>query len=217
MRVSSKKIKKISKDLDYKADLIQQLNAISMLNEESLRVLYYLGSKSKTILEFGPYIGGSTIAIAKGNKFSIFKKFLFNTIELGGANVEHAHLPSHNILEDLNTNLSKFQVAGKVNIIQGLSANWNSVQMCESLLNGRKFDMVLMDSDGFIEENIAAYKKFFKKEVYLILDDFERVENEDPFSKANNVNKWVQTNLKNGRLTEHAILKWSTWFGKYRK
>jgi cephalosporin hydroxylase len=217
MRVSQKKILKISKDLGYQTDLIHHLNDISMLNEETLRVLHYLGSKSKTILEFGPYIGGSTIAIAKGNKYSVFKKFLFNTIELGGTNAQHAHLPSQDILQDLNKNLSKYKVGDKVNIIKGWSLDLNSIQMCESLLNGRKVDMVLMDSDGFIEENITAYKKFFKNEVYLILDDFERVENEDPFSKASNVNKWVKTNLLNGKLTEHAVLKWSTWFGKYRK
>jgi predicted O-methyltransferase YrrM len=216
-----KKLKKIAGDERYQSLLIQELDSISMLNKESLRLLHYLGSKKLTVLEIGPYIGGSAIAIAKngGRGRRNFPKphdFLLVTIEMGGA-YDHDQLPSANIIADLIQNLKKFGVEKRVEIIQGQSLDPKQIQACEKLLNGRKFDMVVIDSDGFVLENIEAYKRFFHKKVILVLDDYVAVGTQDWAKKAIGVNSWIMDNLENKKLTELLVLKWCTWFGIYRK
>jgi hypothetical protein len=71
VRCLSKTIKEVAKNEDYQSELINQLNAISMLNKESLRALHYLGSKSQNVLELGSYVGGSSIAIASGGGINL--------------------------------------------------------------------------------------------------------------------------------------------------
>ena len=215
-----KKMKKIAGDEQYQSLLIQELDSISMLNKESLRLLHYLGSKKLTVLEIGPYIGGSAIAIAKnGGERRNFPKthdFLLVTIEMGGA-YDHDQLPSANIIGDLIQNLKKFGVEKRVEIIQGQSLDPKQIRACEKLLNGRKFDMVVIDSDGFVLENIEAYKRFFHKQVILVLDDYVAVGTQDWAKKAIGVNSWIMNNLEKKKLTELLVLKWCTWFGIYRK
>jgi hypothetical protein len=137
-------------------------------------------------------------------------------IDSGGSYDTHPQIPSLNIIEDLNQNLKQFKVEHKVKIIQGLSTDPYVLDKCEQLLNGQKFDMIFIDSDGLVGRDIEVFEKFFHKVVYLILDDYEQIGG-DPYGKSETVKEWVMTNINNKKLKEIAVLEWATWFGIYRK
>src|SRR4051812_2600822 len=89
----------------YRAD-IDRIKAISMLSPD---VLFYLGLFASIvpgrILEIGPYVGGSTVALASGHGAG---RLPIISIEVGGSYETHPHLPSADILGDLRRNLQEF-------------------------------------------------------------------------------------------------------------
>jgi hypothetical protein len=93
---------------------VKRARAISMLGEPALALLQQLAIRSEgPIIELGPYIGGSTIAMATGCRHRLV------TVELGGPNPRDDHLASENIIADLQRNLRDAGLADKVNIVEG--------------------------------------------------------------------------------------------------
>jgi hypothetical protein len=73
-----------------------------MLAEDALLELARLASKCDgPVIELGPYIGGSTCALAAAENTRVI------TVELGGANREHAQLPTDDTIADLEANLAR--------------------------------------------------------------------------------------------------------------
>src|SRR5215212_1177036 len=77
---------------------------ISMVCIEGLMALRYLASKTEgKILEIGPYIGGTTVAMCLG--LADAKPGSIITVEAGGAHPDKAGLPSTDIIADLRQTL----------------------------------------------------------------------------------------------------------------
>lgn len=104
---------------------IEKVKSISMLAPD---VLFYIGLLACVlrgrIIEIGPYIGGSTVALASGSGTAHPPVI---TIEAGGSYETHPDLPSSDILGDLRINLENFEVVDRVNIIEGFAKRHSSV------------------------------------------------------------------------------------------
>jgi predicted O-methyltransferase YrrM len=92
--------------------------AASMLHLDVLLLIHHFAKfGAGTILEIGPYIGGSTIAAAIGARESGKPKKIIS-IETGGR-LKHFRIPSRNIFKDLKKNLARFGVLESVTLING--------------------------------------------------------------------------------------------------
>ena len=101
----------------YFRDLNQRL---SMLHPDVLALLYHYGAcASGQILELGPYVGGSTISLARGVKDA--KVRLESPRSKRVADTEHPTFSTTDIVESLRTNLKNYGVADKVDLIVGHS------------------------------------------------------------------------------------------------
>jgi predicted O-methyltransferase YrrM len=104
--------------MQYRSDEVRHRlekvgRAASMLHMDVLLLIYHFARFGwGTILEIGPYVGGSTIAAAFGAHESETQKKII-TIEAGGS-VKHFRLASRNIMKDLKKNLAAFGVAEDV-------------------------------------------------------------------------------------------------------
>src|SRR5262245_27853001 len=79
--------------------IVSHAARVSMLGQEALVQLERLASLCQgPIVEIGPYIGGSTLAIASGARSKVV------TVEIGGSNPDHPTIPSANIVADLRSN-----------------------------------------------------------------------------------------------------------------
>ena len=101
--------------------LFRELNErISMLHPDVLALLYHYGAYAEgQILELGPYIGGSTIALARGG-VDIGNSVRITSVELGQDYRHPTHVTT-DIVESLRTNLKNYGVDARVNLIVGHS------------------------------------------------------------------------------------------------
>ena len=76
---------------------------ISMLHFETLYLLRSLAARTKdAIVEVGPYIGGSTIALGRGIQIGGGGPLI--SVEMGGSYPSHA-VPTNDIIADLKSNI----------------------------------------------------------------------------------------------------------------
>lgn len=189
--------------------VIEKLNNFSMLHPETLRILWEFSALSSgPILELGPYMGGSTIAmaLASGNKPVI-------TIEKGGS-YNHPQLPSQDIIADLKQNLALYGVDKKVSVIEGHNDAQATIDAVRSELKGKKAGLVFMDSDGRLDRDFPVYRQFLTDDAFVVFDDYET---EAAAEKSALVRPFVQNGIKEGYLTEFGIYPWGTWVGRYKE
>lgn len=189
--------------------VIEKLNNFSMLHPETLRILWEFSALSSgPILELGPYMGGSTIAmaLASGNKRVV-------TIERGGAYLTHPHLPTSDIVADLKQNLALYGVDKKVSVIEGSNEAPTTIEAVRSELKGQKAGLVFMDSDGQLQRDFPTYRQFITEDAFVVFDDYE---SEAAADKAMLVRPFVQKGIKEGYLIEFGVYKWGTWVGQFR-
>lgn len=76
--------------------LLHRLKQISMLSLQVLAILRFLARVAKgRVLEIGPYVGGSTVALCTGAANANAERVI--SIEVGGRYEEHPHVPSRDI------------------------------------------------------------------------------------------------------------------------
>src|SRR5215813_1885869 len=119
----------------------------SMLHPDVLVLLYYLARHVQgDILEIGPYIGGSTIAAAKGARDARQSKTIV-TIE-HGVPMPNTKLRSGNTIEDLKRNLARNGVADLVHLIVGEASAQGTVESVRHHLGPQKVGLFIIDADG---------------------------------------------------------------------
>lgn len=188
-------------------ELIAAINLKSMLHASTLTLLHHLAGKVRgAILEIGPYTGGSTIAMATAIRDGI----PLITIEMGGSYEQHPHLPSLDILADLDANLREFGVRERVTIINGISSVPATVSAVERHLAGRQIDLFFVDADGQVARDFAVYRRFLAKRAIIALDDFETSDAKEEPTRA-----FVAEALSSGLVRELGVFPWGTWFGEY--
>ena len=156
-------------DLWSNRKVIEDCNKFSMLHPETLALLSHFSEKcTGAILEIGPYLGGSTVAIGVP-RISDEKKII--TIEMGGS-YDHPQLPTSDILSDLKSNLSEYGLLSKVQILEGYSNESHIIEQVENLLGSEKIDLIFIDADGNVERDLASYGHLLSDECIAIIDDF---------------------------------------------
>jgi predicted O-methyltransferase YrrM len=191
-------------------ELINEIKSFSMLHHQALRILWELAARSNgPIIELGPYIGGSTVAMALARKEKPTKII---TVEKGGDYLTHASLPSENILGDLQSNLERFAVADKVTIVEGHNNDPKTLDWVSGLLAGEKAPVIFIDSDGRVDRDFPLYRPFLADGAFVVLDDYESKEAPE---KSGVVRPFVENGIRECFFLNLGVYKWGTWVGRY--
>jgi predicted O-methyltransferase YrrM len=186
---------------------LRDIKAISMLSEDVLAKLVECAAQSRAgILEIGPYIGGSTVALAMGNQGRVPHV----AIEMGGAYLEHPTLPSADILVDVDANLRRFGVRDRVTIVPG-SSHEPSVRR-DALALAPQIDLLFVDADGHLPGIVAGFGASLADDCILVFDDYTAP---GAPTKEALVREAVARWIRRGAIEEYAIID-STWFGVIR-
>jgi predicted O-methyltransferase YrrM len=189
------------------AEIVRRAREVSMLHPETLAALHLLAARTQgAVLEIGPYIGGSTIAIASATRGRV----PFVTIEHGGAH-DHPTLPTRDTVADLKKNLDRAGLADAVQILVGISRAPGMKARVTDALGGRLITLCMIDADGRVGLDIEAYQDLMAEDCVLVLDDYETLDEGNV--KQSLVKSWVLEAERAGRVTRLGVLPWSTWFG----
>lgn len=179
---------------------------ISMLAPPALALLQALARESEgPVLEFGPYVGGSTIAIASGARSGVV------SVEIGGANPDHAQIPTGNIVAQLNANLERAGLKDRVQVIEGHFRAASVGAQVSDALNGARAGMIFVDIDPGAELALCTYAKFIADHAFVVIDDYESTV---AVEKAAQVKAFVSAAVERGVLEEFGVFGWGTWFGR---
>lgn len=189
------------------AEVVRRAREVSMLHPETLAALNLFAAQTRgAVLEIGPYIGGSTIAIASATRGRV----PFVTIEHGGAH-DHPTLPTRDTVADLKANLERTGLSDAVRILVGISRAPGMKEQVAEALGGRKITLCVIDADGRVGLDVEAYRDLMAEDCVLVFDDYET--QDEGNVKQSLVKSWVLEAERAGRVTRLGILPWSTWFG----
>ena len=189
---------------------LREVQRFSMLGLEPLRALYRAAQLSEgPILEIGPYMGGSTIAMALGLRGGRSGRKVYS-VELGGAYLDHPTLPSPEIEADLRKNMATFGVSGAVDLFVGLSWDLSLRRRVLAGLGGEDVGLVFVDADGGLARDLSYWAPFLRPDCFLILDDYLP---EDREGKGPMIVEFVDRMVREGTFEQYDILS-STWIGR---
>jgi predicted O-methyltransferase YrrM len=184
----------------------------SMLHIDVLLLIYYFAKTTGgSILEIGSYLGGGTIAAARGVRDSGRDRSIIS-IEPGGA-CEHPRLPTKNILKDLKKNLAKRGVSDRVTVLEGFSRDKNVVAAVNERLTPGSVDLLIIDADGDIKGTIDLYGRLLSPDCWMVIDDYYCPA---PGSKDVVVRPQVHVLVDAGQLETLGFYGWATWVGRWR-
>lgn len=145
---------------------------LSMLHVDVMQLLWHLVRYSNdSVLEIGPYLGGSTVAMGLAMK-QRNKSEKIVTIEAGGSNPGLHFISSDNIITELDSNIKAFSCDDVVNIIEGDSRNDRVINQVTELLEKDSVTIVFHDADGRVDLDIEAHQDCIANEFYLVVDDY---------------------------------------------
>ncbi len=189
--------------------VIRELNKISMLSPEVLLILSYLGKVVEgRILEIGPYIGGSTIALAMGNRLHDSGKIL--SIESGGEYESHPHVPSSDIICDFRKNVQTFGLQDQVCLIEGWSNEQKTIDAVVQKLAGETIGLIFIDADGGGERDLTSFANHLGDNCILVIDDY--LSSSAP-EKQTKIKTFVDKCVEADCLRPIGIFPWGTWVG----
>jgi len=193
---------------------LQKIKAFSMLHYETLFLLrHFARAADGAVIEVGPYLGGSTIALARGVEAS--GKGPLISIEVGGAHLGHS-LATADIIADLRANLSKYGVSHVAHIMEGFSTDPTIDAEVNKLLDGRGIGLLFLDADGHVERDFNLYRDRLTDHAIIVLDDYMTYGAEPAHEKTTTVKLWVDQAIQAGIVEDLGIYRWATWFGRYR-
>lgn len=177
----------------------EAVGKISMLSPAILSRIHNLAAASEgAVLEVGPYIGGSTVAIASAGHRVI-------TIEMGGAH-DNPGLPSADILGDLRRNLARFEVADRVTIVPELADQ--AYDRLPELLDA-PIGLLFIDADGHLGAHMTRLAPHLRADCALVFDDYSDELKGPP------VQRYIEAALQAGAMVEDGVQE-GTWFGRMR-
>lgn len=193
------------------ADLVAKGREIGMLHPDVLSLLYHFSLHgSGRVLEIGPFIGGSTIAIANGLARRKHAGICIS-IEKGGKQ-EHPVFGEVDILPALESNLAKYGVRERVCLIQGTSREEEVVRQVKQARAGEKFGFVFVDADGHVQADVKTYATMILPGAYLMVDDYFA---EQGCVKNDDTRKELDELEEAGRVECLGVYGWGTWVGRF--
>lgn len=185
---------------------LAEVRKISMLNVEVLQRLQDVGARgSGGVFEVGPYIGGSTIAMASGHMGR--RKHV--AIDIGIPYPDQPYLPSSDVIGDLKRNLERFGVRQHVSIYEGWSNDPAIYGPAMQELGS--IGLFFFDANGAVQEQLSICAPFLEDNCTIVLDDIT-----GDHGKAGLVMPALKRLMAKGALIEDEIID-ATWFGRLGK
>jgi predicted O-methyltransferase YrrM len=189
---------------------LQSLLKISMLHSETLYLLRSLAARTKdAIIEVGPYIGGSTIALGRGLQVGGGGPLI--SVEMGGSYPSHA-LPTNDIITDLKSNVDAYGLTSVVHIIEGFTTDAAVDAAVNRILDGRTIGLLFLDADGHVERDFDFYRDRLSRGSILVYDDY--ITEQAP-EKQTTIKTWVDQAVASGLVENLGLYRWGTWVGRY--
>lgn len=183
----------------------------SMLHLDVLLLLYHFARTGEgEILEIGPYLGGSTIAMALGVQ-AANRGINIRTVEFGGAHKKHPTLPSDDIIRDLNKNLIKRGVADTVTVLQGMSHDPAIVAEVNRLYAPGSIGLMAIDADGGVERDLKLFGHLLRDDCLLVVDDYY---GPSELQKVAPTRLNVDALVARGAVETFGTYGWGTWIGQ---
>lgn len=183
----------------------------SMLHLDVLLLLYHFARTTEgEILEIGPYLGGSTIAMGLGVQAAGRPNHIY-TVEYGGAYKEHPTLPSDDIIKDLKKNLLKRGVDQIVTVIQGMSDEKRVVTEVNHLYTPGSVGLLAIDADGGVERDLNLYGHLLRDDCLLVVDDYY---GPSDLQKVAPTRVHLDALLDRGAVETFGTYGWGTWIGR---
>lgn len=209
--------------LDEQLQKIRALNSTkSMLHPDVLVLLNELTRVTRgSVLELGAYIGGATIAIAAG----LDRNRRFMSVEIGGRH-DHPTHGSSDIFGDLLRNLADTHLDRRVKVLNADAHLPETFREVERGLAGKKIGLLIIDSDGRVDEDLGLYGNLCRRNCIIVLDDYvsrddasglEHVYSGYRPDKSRTIKQAVDALVSGGRLVEFGVYGWGTWFGRLSK
>jgi predicted O-methyltransferase YrrM len=187
----------------------------SMLHPAVLTTLEHFAASARgPIVEIGAYVGGATIALARGVRDS-GRDTPIVTIEPGGTYPHHPDLPSIDIFRDLERNLRARRLDRFVILHEGLSSDRAAVELVTSVLakHDARIGMLCIDADGEVQRDFDLYLPVCGDGCLLAVDDYSSVA---PNEKTAPTQAAVDRLLAEGRAHPLGVHGYGTWMGVYR-
>jgi predicted O-methyltransferase YrrM len=189
---------------------LQSLLKISMLHSETLYLLRSLAARTKdAIIEVGPYIGGSTIALGRGLQMGGGGPLI--AVEMGGSYPSHA-VPTNDIITDLKNNVEAYGLTSVVHIIEGFTTDAPVDAAVNRILDGKRIGLLFLDADGNVERDFEFYRDRLSRGSILIYDDY--ITEQAP-EKQTTIKAWVDEAVASGLVESLGLYRWGTWIGRY--
>jgi predicted O-methyltransferase YrrM len=181
-----------------------------MLHYETLYLLRSLAARTKdAIVEVGPYIGGSTIALGRGIQIGGGGPLI--SVEMGGSYPNHA-VPTDDIITDLKSNVEAYGLAESVHILEGFTTDAAIDAGVNRTLDGRKIGLLFLDADGNVERDFELYRARLSRGSILVYDDYL---SEQAPEKQTTIKAWVDQAVASGFVENLGLYRWGTWVGRY--
>ena len=183
----------------------------SMLHLDVLLLLYHFARTGEGgILEIGPYLGGSTIAMGLGVQ-AAGRGVQIRTVEFGGSFKDHPTLPSDDIIKDLRKNLVKRGVDGTVTVLQGMSDNPAIVAEVNRLYAPGSVGLLAIDADGGVARDLKLYGHLLRDDCVLVVDDYYGPAD---LQKVAPTRVQVDALIARGAVAAFGTYGWGTWIGR---
>jgi predicted O-methyltransferase YrrM len=184
---------------------------ISMLHPDVLALLYHLGGHADgPILELGPYVGGSTIAMARGLADAGRNQKIVS-VEKGGK-YDHPNYPTKDIVASLRANLAKHGVDSRVDLIVGHSRDSATIAQVRQFSRAAPFSCLVIDSDGEVEKDIDLYRAVLAPRAHLVVDDYY---SPGAPEKEATTRHQIDELERRGVVESFGVHGWGTWFGRF--
>lgn len=186
----------------------------SMLHPVVLATLEHLASTvDGPIVEIGAYVGGATIAMARGVR-DAGRSTPIVTIEPGGAHLTHPDLPSADIFGDLQRNLQSRGLERFVTLHRGFSSDPESMQLVQATLaaSERGIGMLCIDADGNVQRDFDLFLPLCANGCILSIDDYVASDSHDKWSATQAA---VAKLMAGGKARELGVYGYGTWMGIY--
>jgi predicted O-methyltransferase YrrM len=193
--------------------LVSVKKKLSMLHVDTLMALRHLvRTTTGAIVEIGPYVGGSTIVMARALQ-ETGRKRPFLSIEVGGANPNHWCFPTNDILADLQRNLCRYGVQDLVQIVVGWSYDPHVIAVVAAATRQTPIELLVFDANGAgLEQELERFAPYCFPGCFLVCDDY--IESDDIKLKAAHVKPALDRLVRSGSLEPIGVLPWGTWFGR---
>lgn len=183
------------------------ISARSMVRRDVLIGYTALATASRgTVLEIGPYVGGSTIALALGSRARGEKVF---SIEKGGS-LDHPVVPSEDIIADWRRNVDTFGLSQTALLVEGNYGNLVTIEEVGRILKPESVGLYVQDADGHVDKTLNFAARWLDPDCLLAIDDYEAGQNMKGALTRSVVDKAVQIGL----LCEFGLFGVGTWFGR---